>query len=45
MGVAGRTCFHVAPDAKMVKNRLHLNVHVSGGPSVLDGNVRQRADA
>jgi hypothetical protein len=30
-GDGPRIWFHVVPDAKMVKNRLHLDVHVSGG--------------
>ena len=38
------------PDVKVVKNRLHLDVHVSGGRSVVDRNVplatrKQRVDA
>ena len=30
-GDGPRIWFHVVPDAKVVKNRLHLDVHVSGG--------------
>jgi hypothetical protein len=30
-GDGPRIWFHVVPDAKLVKNRLHLDVHVSGG--------------
>ena len=30
-GEGPRIWFHVVPDAKVVKNRLHLDVHVSGG--------------
>jgi hypothetical protein len=38
------------PEAKVVKNRLHLGIHVSGGRSVVDRIVplatrRQRVDA
>jgi hypothetical protein len=39
------------PDAKVVKNRLHLDIHVSGGRSVTDSRSdplatrRQRVDA
>jgi hypothetical protein len=37
--------FHVVPDAKVVKNRLHLDVHVSGGGSVPLATRTQRVDA
>ena len=30
-GGGPRIWFHVMPDAKVVKNRLHLDIHVSGG--------------
>ena len=30
-GDGPRIWFHVVPDAKVVKNRLHLDIHVSGG--------------
>jgi len=30
-GHGPRIWFHVMPDAKVVKNRLHLDIHVSGG--------------
>ena len=33
-GAGPRIWFHVMPDAKVVKNRLHLDIHVSGGRSV-----------
>jgi Glyoxalase-like domain len=39
------------PDAKVVKNRLHLDIHVSGGRSVTEGRSfslatrKQRVDA
>src|SRR6266567_5938115 len=35
-GDSPRIWFHVMPDAKVVKNRLHLDIHVSGGRSVTD---------
>jgi hypothetical protein len=40
----------VEPDAKVVKNRLHLDVHASGGRSTMDRSVslatrKQRVDA
>ena len=30
-GDGPRIWFHVMPDAKVVKNRLHLDIHASGG--------------
>ncbi|MGC2374616.1 MAG: VOC family protein, partial [Solirubrobacteraceae bacterium] len=33
------------PDAKTVKNRLHLDVHVSGGRAIPIATRRQRVDA
>jgi hypothetical protein len=49
-GDGPRIWFHVMPDAKVVKNRLHLDIHVSGGRSAVDRNVplatrMQRVDA
>jgi Glyoxalase-like domain len=49
-GDGPRIWFRVEPDAKVVKNRLHLDVHVSGGRSVLDRSLplashRERVDA
>ncbi len=35
-GNGPRIWFRVEPDAKVVKNRLHLDLHVSGGRSVTD---------
>src|SRR5437870_13908282 len=32
-GHGPRIWFHVVPDAKVVKNRLHLDIHASGGTS------------
>jgi Glyoxalase-like domain len=42
--------FHVVPGAKVVKNRLHLDIHASGGAGTTDRSVplatrRQRVDA
>ena len=37
--------FHVVPDAKAAKNRLHLDIHVSGGRAVPLEVRRQRVDA
>jgi hypothetical protein len=37
--------FHVVPEAKVVKNRLHLDIHASGGRSVPIETRRQRVDA
>ena len=50
-GDGPRIWFHVMPDAKVVKNRLHLDIHVSGGRTVLEGRSvplatrRERVDA
>jgi hypothetical protein len=50
-GDGPRIWFHVMPDAKVVKNRLHLDIHVSGGRSVADSRSvplatrMQRVDA
>jgi hypothetical protein len=49
-GEGPRIWFRVAPEAKVVKNRLHLDVHASGGRSLMDRDVplatrRQRVDA
>ena len=50
-GDGPRIWFHVMPEAKVVKNRLHLDIHVSGGRTVLDGRSvplatrRERVDA
>jgi hypothetical protein len=44
-GGGPRIWFHVMPDAKVVKNRLHLDIHVSGGRSVPLGTRVQRVDA
>jgi len=49
-GDGPRIWFRVEPDAKVVKNRLHLDVHVSGGRSVVERLLplairRERVDA
>ncbi|HZR49421.1 MAG TPA: VOC family protein [Streptosporangiaceae bacterium] len=49
-GAGPRIWFHALPDAKVVKNRLHLDVHASGGTSTTDRSVPlatriQRVDA
>jgi hypothetical protein len=40
-----RIWFQVVPDAKTVKNRIHLDVHVSGGRSVPIASRKERVDA
>jgi hypothetical protein len=46
-GHGPRIWFHVMPDAKVVKNRLHFDIHVSGFPSRSDplATRTQRVDA
>ena len=49
-GDGPRIWFRVEPDAKVVKNRLHLDVHASGGAGTTDRSVplatrMQRVDA
>src|SRR5712691_3313876 len=46
-GDSPRIWFHVVPAAKVVKNRLHLDIHVSGFPSRSDplATRMQRVDA
>src|ERR1017187_5957547 len=46
-GDGPRIWFHVMPDAKVAKNRLHLDIHVSGFPSRSDplATRMQRVDA
>jgi Glyoxalase-like domain len=50
-GDGPRVWFRAEPEAKVVKNRLHLDIHVSGGRSVADSRSvplaarRQRVDA
>jgi Glyoxalase-like domain len=44
-GDGPRIWFHVMPDAKVVKNRLHLDIHVSGSRSDPLATRMQRVDA
>ncbi len=49
-GESPRIWFHALPDAKVVKNRLHFDIHASGGRSTMDRSVpfatrKQRVDA
>jgi len=44
-GGGPRIWFQVVPDTKTVKNRLHLDVHASGGRAVPIETRRQRVDA
>ncbi|HXL92971.1 MAG TPA: VOC family protein [Streptosporangiaceae bacterium] len=38
-GEGPRIWFHVMPEAKVVENRLHLDIHVSGGAGTTDRSV------
>lgn len=40
-----RVWFQMVPERKTIKNRLHLDVHVSGGRQVPMETRRQRVDA
>jgi hypothetical protein len=44
-GGGPRIWFQVVPEPKTAKNRLHLDVHVSGGRAVPLATRRQRVDA
>ena len=44
-GRGPRIWFHMVPDAKTVKNRLHLDIYVSGGRSLPMETRRQRVEA
>jgi Glyoxalase-like domain len=44
-GDGPRIWFQVVSDGKTVKNRLHLDIHVSGGRALPIGTRRQRVDA
>jgi Glyoxalase-like domain len=49
-GEGPRIWFHAVPGAKVVKNRLHLDIHASGGRAAVDRDAplairRQRVDA
>jgi hypothetical protein len=45
VGGGPRIWFQVVPEGKSVKNRLHLDLHVSGGRAVPIETRRQRVDA
>ena len=42
-GDGPRIWFHVMPDAKVVKNRLHLDIHASDGRTAASGTFRSRS--
>ena len=44
-GGGPRIWFQLVPDSKAVKNRLHLDIHVSGGRALPLATRRQRVDA
>jgi hypothetical protein len=44
-GGGPRILFHVVPERKVVKNRLHLDIHASGGRAVPIETRKQRVDA
>ena len=44
-GHGPRIWFQVVPETKAAKNRLHLDIHASGGRAVPSGTRRQRVDA
>jgi hypothetical protein len=44
-GGGPRIWFQVVPDTKTIKNRLHLDVHVSGGRAIPIATRRHRVDA
>ncbi len=44
-GAGPRIWFQVVPERKTIKNRFHLDVHVSGGRAVPVATRRQRVDA
>jgi hypothetical protein len=44
-GGGPRIWFQVVPDTKTIKNRIHLDVHASGGRSVPIATRRERVDA
>jgi hypothetical protein len=43
-GTGTRIFFQQVPEAKSVKNRVHLDVNVGGGPTVPPADRRQRVD-
>jgi hypothetical protein len=44
-GAGPRIWFQVVPESKTVKNRLHLDIHASGGRAVPIATRRERVDA
>jgi hypothetical protein len=44
-GGGPRIWFHAVPDGKTVKNRLHLDIHASGGRALPIETRKQRVDA
>ncbi|MBA3308985.1 MAG: VOC family protein [Nocardioidaceae bacterium] len=44
-GQGPRLMFHIVPEGKTIKNRIHLDIHASGGRSVPIEVRRQRVDA
>jgi hypothetical protein len=44
-GHGPRIVFHIVPEGKTIKNRLHLDINASGGRSVPMGIRKQRVDA
>jgi Glyoxalase-like domain len=44
-GDGPRIWFQIVPDPRTVKNRLHLDIHASGGRAVPIETRRQRVDA
>jgi hypothetical protein len=44
-GGGPRIWFQLVPDGKTAKNRLHLDIHVSGGRAIPIATRRQRVDA
>jgi hypothetical protein len=44
-GVGPRLFFQKVPEGKIAKNRVHIDLHVSGGRDVPDDERRRRVDA
>jgi hypothetical protein len=44
-GGGPRIWFQVVPERKVIKNRIHLDVHASGGRQVPPSSWRERVDA
>jgi hypothetical protein len=43
--VGPRVFFQRVPERKVAKNRMHMDLNVSGGPGVAPGEARRRIDA